>query len=369
MKITSIEPIKLRFFPKAPLKDGLAGIPSREVFLVQVHTDEGIVGLGEGFALGMMDSLEAITMETLAPMLIGADPLKIEHLWTKMYLGTARYGRRGIMMAAISAVDIALWDILGKSTGMPVYRLLGAAHDSLTPYASAGYYMDGKGLAELRAEFRGYKEQGFCVMKMKVGAASPLEDARRIAAVREELGDDGQLGVDANNAWDYPTALKMARVCEEQDVLFLEEPLSSDFMQDSIRLAASTDVPIAGYETNLTHYGMRDFIAQDAVDIVQTDAIWTGGITEARRVGILAESWGKQMIPHFSAGMVSLAANISVGMSLPNVRLMEYTLDENPLRSQLCTQSIVMQDGVVRAFEKPGLGLELNQDTVARYRV
>ena len=201
MKITSIEPIKLRFFPKTPLKDGLAGIPSREVFLVQVHTDEGIVGLGEGFALGMMDSLEAITMETLAPMLIGADPLKIEHLWTKMYLGTARYGRRGIMMAAISAVDIALWDILGKSTGMPVYRLLGAAHDSLTPYASAGYYMDGKGLAELRAEFRGYKEQGFCVMKMKVGAASPLEDARRIAAVREELGDDGQLGVDANNAW------------------------------------------------------------------------------------------------------------------------------------------------------------------------
>lgn len=369
MKITSIEPIKLRYYPKIPLKDGLAGIPSREVFLVKVHTDEGITGIGEGFALGMMDSLEAITMETLVPLITGCDPLMIEQLWNKMYLGTARYGRRGIVIAAISAIDIALWDILGKCSNMPIYRLLGAAHDSLTPYASAGYYMDGKGLAELRKEFRGYLNQGFRVMKMKVGGASLKEDVQRVQAVRDEIGEDAKLGIDANNAWDYPTALKMARMCEREDILFLEEPLSADFRHDSVRLAAHTDVPIAGYETNLTRFAMRDFISSNAVDIVQMDAIWSGGITEARRIGILAGIWGKKAIPHFSAGMVSLAANISVGMSLSNVELMEYTLDENPLRSELCTESIVMTDGRVRVFEKPGLGIELNPDTIDRYRV
>ena len=129
---------------------------------------------------------------------------------------------------------------------------------------------------------------GFKTMKMKVGGAPLKEDIERVRAVRAEVGPDVDFGIDANNAWDYPTALKMARCCEEENVLFFEEPLSSDFLQDCVRLAANTDVPIAGYETKLTRYGMRDFIVNDAVDIVQVDAIWTGGISEARRVGILA---------------------------------------------------------------------------------
>lgn len=369
MKITEVNPIKLKFFPKNPPRDGLAGIPSRDVFLVEIKTDEGINGIGEGFALGSLDSLETITLETLKPHLLGKNPLMIEELWECMYNNTARYGRRGVIMAAISAVDIALWDILGKVSGLPVYKLLGAAKDSLEPYASAGYYMDGKGIQELCEEFKGYVKMGFRTMKMKVGGASLKEDIARVRAVREAVGPDIDFGIDANNAWDYPTALKMARCCEEENVLFFEEPLSSDFMQDSIRLAANTDVPIAGYETNLTRYGMRDFIAMDAVDIVQVDAIWSGGISEAKRVGVLAGAWGKKVIPHFSASMVSLAANLSFGLSLPNTTYMEYTLDENPLRSELCEQSIVMNNGMVRVFEKPGLGLELNWDTIEKYKV
>lgn len=369
MKITEVNPIKLKFFPKNPPRDGLAGIPSRDVFLVEIQTDEGIKGIGEGFALGSLDSLEAITVETLKPLLIGRDPLLIEDLWDRMYNHTARYGRRGIVMAAISAVDIALWDILGKASGMPVYKLLGAAKDSLEPYASAGYYMDGKGIPELCQEFQEYVQMGFKTMKMKVGGAPLEEDMERVRAVREAVGPGIDFGIDANNAWDYPTALKMCRCCEQERVLFFEEPLSSDFMQDCIRLAANTDVPIAGYETNLTRYGMRDFIARDAVDIVQVDAIWSGGISEARKVGVLAGAWGKKVIPHFSASMISLAANLSFGLSLPNSSYMEYTLDENPLRSELCVESIEMKEGRVRVFEKPGLGLELNMDTVERYRI
>ncbi len=369
MVIKNIKPIKLKYFPKNPPRDGLAAIPSRDVFLVEIETDTGIKGYGEGFALGSLDSLEVLTTETLVPLLIGNDPTMIGELWDVMYSATARYGRRGIVMSAISAIDIALWDILGKAAQMPVYRLLGGTKPALIPYASAGYYMDGKGIAELQAEVLSYVEMGFSTIKIKVGGAPVNEDIKRVAAVREVLGPDIDFGIDANNAWDYPTALKMARACEKYNVLFFEEPMSSDFLQDCIRLAKNTDVPIAGYETMLTAYGMRDFIISDAVDIVQTDAIWTGGITEARKVGLMGSTWNKQMIPHFSASMVSLAANLSVGMSLPNVKYMEYTLDDNPLRSELCKESIVMANGVVKAFEKPGLGLELNWDTIKRYQV
>ncbi len=369
MVIKKVNPIKLKYFPKNPPRDGLAAIPSRDVFLVEIETDTGVKGCGEGFALGCLDSLEVLTNETLAPLLIDKDPTMVGELWDLMYRSTARYGRRGIVMSAISAVDIALWDILGKVTGTPVYRLLGGTQTRLVPYASAGYYMDGKGIAELQEEVRSYVKMGFTTVKIKVGGAPVEEDIQRVAAVREALGPGIDFGVDANNAWDYPTSLKMARACEKYNVLFFEEPMSSDFLQDCIRLAHSTDVPIAGYETVLSAYGMRDFIISDAVDIVQTDAIWTGGISEARRTGLMAGIWNKQMIPHFSASMISLAANLSVGMSLPNVKYMEYTLDDNPLRSELCTESIVMADGVVKVFEKPGLGLELNWDTVNRYQV
>ena len=262
MIITDVKPIKLQFWPKNPPRDGLAAIPTRDVFLVQIETDEGISGIGEGFALGSLESLAVLTTETLRPLLIGQNPLMIEALWNRMYLNTARYGRRGIMMAAISAIDIALWDILGKKAGMPVYQLLGAAKDSLIPYASAGYYMEGKGIPELQAECLGYVDMGFKAIKIKVGGAPVEEDIARVHGVREAIGPNIALGIDANNAWDYPTALKMARACEKEDVLFFEEPMSTDFPEDCARLAAHTDVSIAGYETLLTRYGMKDFIVR-----------------------------------------------------------------------------------------------------------
>ena len=369
MKITAVEPIKLQFWPPNPPRDGLAAIPTRDVFLVRVDTDEGISGIGEGFALGSLESLAVLTTETLTPLLLGEDPTMIEALWNKMYLNTARYGRRGIVMASISAVDIALWDILGKKAGLPVYKLLGAAKRELIPYASAGYYMEGKGIRELQEECLGYVKMGFSAIKIKVGGAPVEEDIARVHGVREAVGPDIAIGIDANNAWDYPTALRMARACERENILFFEEPMSTDYPEDCVRLASNTDVSIAGYETLLTRYGMKDFIVRQAVDIVQADAIWTGGITEAHRVGILAGTWGKLMIPHFSASMVSLSANLSVGQSLYNTKYMEYTLDENPLRSELCLESIVMENCVVRAFDKPGLGIELNPETVEKYRV
>lgn len=367
--ITGVEPIMLCYRPENAPRDGLANIPTRDVFLVRIHTDEGITGIGEGFALGSLKSTAVLVEETLAPLIIGKDPTMIEELWSLMYQQTFRYGRRGILIAGLSAIDLALWDILGKKTGLPVYKLLGGAHDSLIPYASAGYYMEGKTVADLAAEAVSYKEMGFHIMKMKIGGASIQEDQERIHAVRTATGDDFKLAVDANNAYDFQDALKMARFCEKEDIFFFEEPLSSEFMEDSRRLADAVDVPIAGYETQLTRYGMRDFIINHAVDIVQVDAIWSGGLTDCRKTAGIAETWNKMIIPHFSAGIVSLAANIHLGMGVCNCRYMEYTLDKNPMRDELGMQQIRMENGVVRVPDKPGLGIELNEDVLNKYKI
>jgi L-alanine-DL-glutamate epimerase-like enolase superfamily enzyme len=369
VKITEIEPILLSYTPKRPPRDGLSGISSRDVFLVKISTDDGISGIGEGFALGSLQSTATIVNEILKPILIGSDATDIEALWQKMYRTCFRVGRRGIVLAAMSAIDIALWDILGKKAGLPIYKVLGAVKHSIDAYASAGYYQEGKGLDELANEMDAYRKQGFKAVKMKVGGEPIESDVDRVRIAREALGSKIKLAVDANNAWDYPTALSFARKIEKYDIFFFEEPLSSDDLQGSIKLARDTDIPIAGYETEYTRFGLRDMIVHDAMDIVQTDAIWSGGISEARKIGILASAFGKECIPHFSAGAVSLAANLHFGASLSNIHWFELTVDDNPLRSELAQCSNTVLDGQIHLHDAPGLGIELNQQILDKYSV
>ncbi|MET3506688.1 mandelate racemase/muconate lactonizing enzyme family protein [Halalkalibacter oceani] len=369
MRITNIETIMLSYLPSKPPRDSLSGIQTRDVFLVKVDTDEGIIGIGEGFALGSLHSTAIIVEEILKPLLKNEDPTNIDKIWEKMYRGSFRVGRRGIVLAAMSAIDIALWDVLGKKAGLPVYKLLGGASASLSAYASAGYYQEGKGLAELHAEMKSYKEQGFKAVKMKVGGESFEEDIERVRTAREALGSSTKLAVDANNAYDYDNALRFARAIEKEDIFFFEEPLSSDDIRNSRKLADKTDIPIAGYETEYTRYGLRDLLLHDAVDIVQTDAIWTGGISEARKIGILAAAFGKKCIPHFSAGIVSLAANLHFGASLANVEWFELTMDDNPLRSALSVEGFKLEEGTIFLPDKPGLGIELDEEVLKKHQV
>jgi L-alanine-DL-glutamate epimerase-like enolase superfamily enzyme len=369
MVIKDIECIKLSYVPKFRPIDGLATINARDVFLVKVVTDDGLYGLGESFALGSLNSLEMLVEETLTPVLLGEDPRDIARLWAKMYRSTFRYGRRGIVIAAISAVDIALWDLLGKICGQPVYKLAGGCRDRIPAYASGGYYLEGRGDDALAEEAQHYVDQGFSFMKMKVGGATPEIDLERVKLVRSVIGDRFRLGVDANAVWDFDTALRFGRKLEDLDVAFFEEPVSSDHLEDSVRLAQALDMPIAGYETELTRFGMKDFITRHAVDIVQVDAIWSGGISEALKVATLASAWNKPVIPHFSASAVSLAANLHFGAAIGNCELIELTQDENPLRDELLTEPIRAERGVVYLPSKPGLGIELDESTVSRFRV
>ncbi|MDR2391734.1 MAG: mandelate racemase/muconate lactonizing enzyme family protein [Planctomycetota bacterium] len=369
MKITGVESIALSYIPENPPIDGLSGIASRDVFLVRVLTDAGVTGLGEGFALGSLRSLAATVEETLAPLILGHDPRDISRLWDRMYHFTFRYGRRGLVLPGISALDMALWDILGKVAGLPVYKLGGGCRDAVPAYASGGYYFADKGMDRLLAEANGYRERGFSRMKMKIGGASRDEDVRRIGEVRRTLGEKMELAVDANNAYDFNQALTIGRFLDDVGIAFFEEPISSDHPDASAELARSLDTPVAGYETEVTSFGMREFIVHRAVDIVQADAIWSGGITDCLRTSALARAWGMEVIPHFSAAAVSLAANLHWAAMVPNCSWIELTQDANPLRDELAREPIRCEKGRLLLPDRPGLGVELDDNVVKKYRV
>ena len=390
MRITDVTTIKLRYPMPVAMADAIHYMPERPTLLVQVHTDAGIVGLGEAAAYGgYLESTEALVLGELRRTLLGQDPFRVERLWSMMATRAHQRGKRGMLLMAISGVDIALWDIVGQATRTPLYRLLGGYRDTLDAYASAGFYAGDKDAAALGEEVGGYAARGFRTVKIKVGRnpdvmLNPLhdmhasdyatatleEDVERVRAAREAIGPGVRLAIDANNAWTAPVALRFMRLVGEYDVHWLEEPVPTEDIDGSAEVAHAIDVPVAGYETETGLAGFRDLIVRRAVDIVQPDVIWTGGITECRKVAALAQAFGLPVIPHVFSSAVASIANMHFIAGLPNAGLLEFDQNPNPLRSELFEEPIeVRPDGTVRLPERPGLGVTLNQATVDRYRV
>ncbi len=390
MRITDVTTIKLRYEPPLAMADAIHYMPERPTLLVQVHTDEGIVGLGEAAAYGgFLESTEALILGELRRTVLGQDPFRIERLWSMMATRAHQRGRRGMLMMAISGVDIALWDIVGQATRTPLYRLLGAYRDTLDAYASAGFYAVGKDAAALAEEVGGYAARGFKTVKIKVGRnpdvmLNPLhdmhandyalatleEDIERVRAVRAAIGPGVRLAIDANNAWTPSVAIRFMRQAEALDIHWFEEPVATEDVDGSAEVARQLDVPVAGYETETGLAGFRELIARRAVDIVQPDVIWTGGITECRKVAALAQAHGLPVIPHVFSSAVASIANMHYIASLPNGGLLEFDQNPNPLRSELFEEPItVSPDGTVPLPNRPGLGVRINQATIDRYRV
>jgi L-alanine-DL-glutamate epimerase-like enolase superfamily enzyme len=390
MQIIDVTTIKLRYEMPVPMADAVHYIPERPTLLVQVHTDSGIVGLGEAAAYGgYLESTEAIILGELRQTILGGDPFRVERLWSMMASRAHQRGRRGMLMMAISGIDIALWDIIGKATRTPLYRLLGGYRDTLEAYASAGFYARDKDPRALAEEVGTYAAQGFRGVKIKVGrnpelmtnmlhdmvepryaTASLEEDVERVRLAREALGPGVGLAVDANNAWTPDVALRFMRAVEPLGIRWLEEPVPTDDITGSALVARQLDTPVAGYETETGLSGFRELIARRAVDIVQPDVIWTGGITETRKVAALAQAYGMPVIPHVFSSAVSTVANMHLIASLPNAGLLEFDQNPNPLRTELFEEVIApAADGTVRLPERPGLGVTLNQRTIERYRI
>jgi L-alanine-DL-glutamate epimerase-like enolase superfamily enzyme len=386
MKIVDVRTIPLSCPCEPPYASAGTWLPTRGGLIVEVETDGGITGTGEAGVGG--GGTRQVIESLLRPMLIGKDPLLIEALWQRMFADARHFGRRGIVMNALSGIDIALWDIAGKVAKMPLYRLFGACGDRVEAYASGGFYQEGKGIDDLAGEAEGYRARGFKGMKMKIGrnpsTQSPLrhlvsdaarcevepeEDIARVAAVRRALGPKCKLMVDVNCAWSPAMAIEMGRALEPYKLYWIEEPVATDDIDGSARVAAALATPIAGYETELGLYGFRELITRGAVDIVQPDIAWSGGFSECRRIAALAQAHHLMVAPHAFASAVTLAVTLHFAASIPNGLIVELDQNPNGLRDDLLKEPIAIDsDGMIRLPERPGLGIELDPAAVERYR-
>jgi L-alanine-DL-glutamate epimerase-like enolase superfamily enzyme len=392
MRITDVRTIAVEVNLKQTVFDANYTMATKPALLVEVVTDEGLVGLGEAAHFGgPMASTAQVIEHELKPYLIGENPNDIERLWERMHRRAYKHARGGIVIAAISGIDIALWDLRGKMANMPVWRLLGGYRKRVPAYATGGFYAEGKGVRELVAEMESYVKAGFRAVKMKVGRNSNIElsalrasnergvaevslatDIERVAAVRKAIGPDIRLAVDANGAWDVATAVKMGRAMEPFDIYWYEEPVWPDDVDGSREVAEKTSIAIAGYET--CSYGIVDFaryISARAVHFVQPDVAWAGGLTESLKIAHLAQAANLPIAPHIHGSAVAVAAGLHLLGAVRNGSMAETVFPAHELMTELVLEPLALDSatGEIELSERPGLGIELNSKTVKRFKV
>ena len=362
MKITDIQTTILTYQFPQPMRFALMTMPKRSVILVRILTDEGIVGIGEAEGAVTGDPLVAKIIETrFKPMLVGQDPLFIAKHWRDMFdfIG-AKMGRKGLEVYAISGLDIALWDILGKVAGQPIYKLLGAYRDAVPAYGSLSYHEP----AQLPRVLPPLLAKGFRAFKLRIGVdLAQDEDVLRVA--RETVGPDVDLMVDVNSGWPKHDATKRARKLEKYVPYWYEEPLQVYDLDGYADIAAAIDTPIALGEHHHTRYDFKDILLRKAGDIVQPD-IRTGGISEAKKIADLASAFDVPCIPHVYGSAIKYAASMHVICSSHNSLFLELDVNDNPLRTELASWKPEMVGGKVRAPDGPGLGIELDEKVVAK---
>jgi len=345
----------------------------RSVCLVKVTTDDGTHGWGEGYG---PSGVVAAGVELLAPLVVGSDPLREGATWQAMHLRALDYARRGVLMASISAIDVALWDLKGKLLQQPVSVLLsGRRRDAVLVYATGMYFTDGPNLtARLAQEASQYVAEGFTAVKMKVGLGL-REDAANVAAVREAIGGDTLLMVDANHAFSRAEAAELARAIAPHRIHWFEEPLSPEDYDGYRELRERTTVPIAAGECEYLCAGFKQLLECRCVDFAQPDVCAAGGLTEAVRIAALARAFGANVAPHcWGTGIAFAAAlhfvstlDVAPGRLNAPEPLLEMDRTENPLRDELTVPLLEPRDGKVTVPDSPGLGVDVDADRLLSY--
>ncbi len=369
MKITRVEPICLRMPEVAMRADG-----SQDTFIVRIHTDEGVTGVGEADSSPevMRAIIEAPASHSLLSglgrLLVGEDPFEIERLWDKMYQGAIFLGRRGAVIHAISAVDIALHDLMGRALGVPVWKLLGGKHRDRVQVYSSVLWGDTPDETARKAE-RG-REAGYRAFKFGWGpfGRDLGADVEHVRIAREVIGQDKLLLVDAGCCYDSATAIGQARRFERYDIFWLEEALPADDREGYRRLCEGTDVRIAAGEQDITRFDFAELMDL-GVDVVQPDIARTGGFTETKRIARMAADRGRLCVPHAWKTEILASASVHMVASMPQGRLVEYSTERSPMARDLTTGTLAFGDGTVTVPDAPGLGVELDMETVERYRV
>ena len=386
MKISSIKSHVLRYELDKELGYSQQYYKHRTAHLVEIETDEGITGWGECFGPGNIALANKYIVEkVIQPLIIGEDPINKEYIWHKVYNLLRDSGQKGMPIQALSGIDIALWDILAKKAKLPLYQLLGGKTNNKIPVYGYGMMLQKKSVEELcelfKKEANQIKEKNFKAMKMKVGLG-PKEDLKLVSAVREAIGNDFKLMVDANHAYNKNDALYVGRGLDEMEIYWFEEPVAPEDYDGYKELKEKLKTNIAGGEAEFTKYGWNELIKNNCIDIAQPEVCGLGGITEYLKVSALAQSNFIPIVNHVWGSALSVAVNLHLLTSLPDMpgglfptkSMLEFdTTEKNIFITDLAEEkfSILDQvknkDGFASPLENIGIGINPKKDFIKEY--
>jgi len=358
--ITDVKFLRLRFPGQVPRRRNAilwSGGGPPGMTQLEVYTDQGIVGRS------ILHGFPEIIEKRLAPVIRGENPFYIERIWDRMYRFWRKPVAKGSVIEAIGTVDIALWDIVGKALNKPVYQVLGAFTDRIRVYAAGGYYEEGKSISDLAREMEEYVRQGFRAVKMKVGGEPFGVDVERVRAVREAIGPDVDLLIDANNKWNAYEAIRFGRAVEKYHLFWFEEPVEPDDFQGCAEVRQALDIPIVAGENEFTRWGCRELLEARSADILNLDTVLAGGITEYRKIAALASAYHVPVAPHGNPFMA-----VHLLASLPNALIME-TYPAIESKYNLALPLFPVKDGYIQVPDKPGIGIDPDPEIVKKYRI
>jgi len=346
-------------------------VPKANEILVRMQTDAGVEGIGIATSYTPIEAAVHAFRTGIGELVVGADPLAPERLYQKLFgltwqrLAFEKGWSREALVRISAAVDIACWDVIGKVAGLPLYRLFGGYRDEVPCYVTCAYYRDGKTMSELRDEIQMLKAQGHTGFKAKAGGVPLAEDLERMALVREIIGNDRDLMIDVNRGWDLATAIEGARLLEPLQPRWLEEPVRwADDRRELKLLAQKTRIPLSAGESELTSYGCRALLEEQAIQILQFDCTMMGGFTEGRKLAALCELNSVQVAPHHDC---FIHAHIVAG-SPAGVIVESFTDPErDPLQAELFEDPPQIANGRLKLKEQPGLGLTLSAAALKKF--
>jgi D-galactarolactone cycloisomerase len=343
--------------------------------LVEITSDSGITGWGECYGPARIN---AAIVDALKARLIGCDPTSTDVIWMDLYNHFRDYGQKGVVVSAISGIDIALIDLKGRHFGVPASTLLGGAvRGSVDAYATGTYRRgDGDPLDYIVEEVRGYAREGFRAVKLKIGFGV-AEDAALIRAVRAAVGPGIGLMLDANHGYDALEATARPSAIADLDIGWFEEPVVPDDLDSYVEVRRGQPIPVAGGECEFTRWGFREVFTRRAIDIVQPDTCAAGGLSECKKIADMAAAFGVRYVPHVWGTGIGLAASLQLLAALPDVPprhtprapILEFDRSEHPFRQAVLKSPIEHENGRVAIPMGPGLGVEIDREGVARYRV
>ena len=368
MKIVDIKACTVAIPLETPTTFSTRIVSERHFTIVKIVREDGVEGIGYCYIGNKAGHLGTIAVrDLLRDSVIGQDSNQVEQLWEMMFKDALLQGRRGLILRAMSAIDNALWDANAKAAGLPLYKYLGGSRTGSVPaYASGGYYYKGKTHMDLAREVESYVEMGFNAVKIKVGRLNIDEDVKRVAAARDAIGPNIQLFLDVNNAWnDTATAIAYVKRFERFNPGWIEEPFPPDEFDLFASLSASVDTPIATGEIENGHWGFKVLLDKRGVDIIQPDVAVCGGVSEFKKIANLAAAYGVTIAPHSRQDL-----HVHMVASTPNATWLEYFDDVSITNIALVLSTkLEHKNGNVIIPERPGFGIELDENAVSKYSI